>query len=135
MTTDTDFAQDLTTALAVLDIDTELVRVAWAELHAELRSANVYGTLLCRSGSCRMPGIASRGAIRVYGYAPDLRTVPVGDCGQHDAEEVAHQIADLIESGRRDAESRATYPAAWAHETAKLWMGYRWKPLDALARM
>jgi hypothetical protein len=135
VTTDTDFAEDLTTALAALDIDTELVRVAWAEVHPELRSANIYGTLLCRSGSCRMAGIMSRGAIRVYGYAPDLRTVPVGDCGQHEPEEVAQQIADLIDSGSRDAESRATHPEAWAHETAKLWMDYRWKPMDALTHM
>ena len=135
MPTDTDFAEELVTALAALDIDPELVRVAWAEVHTELRNANIYGTLLCRSGSCRMAGVLSRGAIRVYGYGPDLRTVPVGDCGQHEAEDVAHQIADLIESGQRDAESRATYPEAWAHEIAKLWMGYHWKPLDPLGRM
>jgi hypothetical protein len=135
VTTDTDFADSLATALASLDIDTELVRVAWAELHPELRSANIYGTLLCRSGSCRMAGVSTRGAIRVYGYAPDLRTVPVGDCGQHEAEEVAQRIANLIESGSRDAESRASYPEAWAHESTKLWMSYRWKPLNALASM
>ena len=135
MTTDTVFAEDLSTALGALDVDTELVRIAWAEIHEELRTANIYGTLLCRTGSCRMAGVMSRGAIRVYGYAPDLRTVPVGDCGQHEAEEVAHQIAELIESGRLDAESRATYPEAWAHEIPKLWTRYRWRALDSLARM
>ena len=135
MTIDTDFAEDLATALASLDVDTELIRVAWAEVHPELRSANFYGTLLCRSGSCGLAGVLNRGAIRVYGYAPDLRTVPVGDCGQHEPEEVAQQIAELISSGRRDVESRAAYPEAWMHETAKLWMDYRWQPLEALARM
>ena len=135
MTIDTDFAEELTTALAALNIETDLVRVAWAEIHQELRIANVYGTLLCCSGSCRMAGGTKRGAIRVYGYAPDLRAVPLGDCGQHTPDEVAHQIAFLIDSGRRDAESRATHPEAWAHETTPLWVGYQWKPLDTLARM
>lgn len=135
MTTGTIFAEDLAIALAALDVDTELVRVAWAEIHEELRTANIYGTLLCRTGSCRTAGGLTRGAIRVYGYAPDLRTVPIGDCGQHEAEEVAHRIADLIESGRLDVESRATYPEPWAHERPKLWMGYRWRALDSLARM
>ncbi|ACU77804.1 hypothetical protein Caci_8991 [Catenulispora acidiphila DSM 44928] len=135
MTTDTVFAEDLAVALAALDVDTELVRVAWAEIHAELRTANIYGTLLCRTGSCRTAGIMSRGAIRLYGYAPDLRAVPVGDCGRHEAEEAAQRIAELIEYGRLEVESRATYPEAWAHESPQLWMGYRWKSLDALARM
>jgi hypothetical protein len=131
----TEFTEDLTTLLAALDVDTELLRVACAEIHDELRHANIYSTLLCRVGACRSAGVMSRGAIRVFGYTPDLRTVPVGDCGQHDTEDVARAISNLIEDGRRDAESRAAYPEAWVRFTEELWIGYRWKTLDALARM
>jgi len=134
MTTDTVFAEDLSTALAALDVDTELVRVAWAEIHEDLRHINIYSSLLCSVGTCR-GNVNRRGAIRVFGYAPEMRTVPVCDCGQHDAEQVAHAIAVMIEDGERQVESRANYPELWFEPTTARWIGYRWRAFGSLGSM